>query len=118
MSTQRSSGAAKEIHELINATLGQIENGAREVYTSGQVIDKLASTVDGLGNIVAGIAASTQAQSTGVDQLAGAMSQLDAMTQHIVAMDMQTAAASQTLADLNAKLAIAMAAFRLTDIEI
>jgi aerotaxis receptor len=115
---QRSSGAAKEIHELINATLGQIENGAREVYTSGQVIDKLASTVDGLGNIVAGIAASTQAQSTGVDQLGGAMSQLDAMTQHIVAMGEQTAAASQMLADLNAQLAIAMAAFRLTDSEI
>jgi aerotaxis receptor len=115
---QRSAGAAKEIHGLINATLSQIETGARQVYTSGQVIDKLASTVDGLGNIVAGIAAATRSQGGGVDQLSSSMEQLDAMTQHIVAMGEQTAAASQTLTDLNGKLAVAMAAFRLTDAEI
>jgi aerotaxis receptor len=115
---QRSSAAAKEIHGLINTTLSQIENGAREVYISGQVIDKLVATVDGLGAIVAEIATSTKAQGTGVDQLGGAMSQLDAMTQHIAAMVEETAAASQTLADLNGELRTAMATFRLSDNEI
>lgn len=115
---QRSSIAAKEIHSLINTTLVQIDNGAQEVYKSGQVIDKLASTVDGLGKIVSEIAVSTREQSSSVDQLGSAMSELDAMTQHIVAMVEQTAAASQTLAELNGNLGVAMAAFRLTDAEL
>ena len=114
---QRSAGAAKEIHGLVSATLNQIDIGARQVYTSGQVIDKLAATVDGLGGIVAGIAAATRSQGGGVNQLSDAMAQLDGMTQHIVAMGEQTAAAAQSLTDLNGKLTVAMAAFRLTDAE-
>ena len=52
-----------------------------------------------------------------MNQLSDAMAQLDGMTQHIVAMGEQTAAAAQSLTDLNGKLTVAMAAFRLTDAE-
>ena len=53
---------------------------------SGQLVEKLASTVDGLGVIVGEIAEAIREQGTGVDQLERVIRQLDEVTQHIATM--------------------------------
>jgi methyl-accepting chemotaxis protein len=93
----RSSGAAKEISELIAAALDQIEIGARQVFTSGQVIDKLVAAVDEVGAIVATIAQAAREQSAGVEQVGTVVAQLDDMTQLTAAMVEQAAAAAHAL---------------------
>jgi aerotaxis receptor len=113
----RSSGAAKEISVLIAAALDQIEIGARQVFTSGQVIDRLVAAVDEVGAIVATIAQATREQSAGVEQVGTVVAQLDDMTQRTAAMVEQAAAAAHALLEQTRDLEIAMATFRLTRAE-
>jgi methyl-accepting chemotaxis protein len=96
---QRTSSSAKEIHELISVALSQIEMGSRQAITSGQLVEKLASTVDGLGVIVGEIAEAIREQGTGVDQLERVIRQLDEVTQHIATMAEQSAESTQTLVE-------------------
>jgi methyl-accepting chemotaxis protein len=112
---QRTSSSAKEIHELISVALSKIEIGARHVITGGQVIYKLAATVDGLG--VGEIAEATREQGNGVDQLERVIRQLDEVAQHIAIMAEQSAASTQAMVEQNLELEIVMATFRLSHTE-
>jgi len=110
---QRSAQAAKEIKALISDSMTKVEAGASEVRVAGQTIERVVTQVRRVADLINGISAATQEQSAGVAQINQAVTQLDGMTQQNAALVEQTSAASESLKAQAARLADAVAVFRM-----
>jgi aerotaxis receptor len=110
---QRSAQAAKEIKALIADSMNKVEAGASEVQVAGQTIERIVAQVRRVADLINGISAATQEQSAGVAQINQAVAQLDSMTQQNAALVEQTAAASESLKGQAARLADAVAVFKM-----
>ena len=94
---QRSSDAAREINDLISRSGSQVKRGVALVGNAGDALERIVSSVAGIADHVSGIAASAAEQSTALDEINSAMSQLDQVTQQNAAMFEETTAASHAL---------------------
>ncbi len=112
---QRSATAAKEIKELIEDSVGKVEEGSRLVDESGQTLEEIVGAVKKVSDIVAEIAAASQEQSTGIEQVNKAVMQMDEMTQQNAALVEQAAAASEALGEQAQHLDELMAFFAIED---
>ncbi len=100
---QRSSEAAREINTLISTSGNQVKRGVSLVDKAGDALTEIVSSVGYIEEHVTGIAASAREQSTGLEEINTAISQLDQVTQQNVAMFEETTAATHTLtAEANA----------------
>ena len=95
----RSATAAKEIKELIQDSVSQVERGSQLVENSGQALTEIVAAVKKVTDIVAEIAAATQEQSAGIEQVNKAVMQMDQTTQQNAALVEEAAAASQAILD-------------------
>jgi methyl-accepting chemotaxis protein len=95
---QRSADAAKEIKALISASSQEVANGVKLVGETGRALDRIATQVAKVNDLVADIAASAQEQATGLNQVNTAVNQMDQVTQQNAAMVEQSTAASHSLA--------------------
>lgn len=93
----RSATAAKEIKELINTSVKKIESGADLVNQSGVTLEEIVISVKKVSDIIAEIAASSQEQSTGIDQVTRSVTHMDEITQQNAALVQQAAAASTSM---------------------
>ncbi|HEV6968378.1 methyl-accepting chemotaxis protein [Roseateles sp.] len=109
---QRSAEAAKEIKSLIGDSVGKVESGSGQVLAARETIGQMVSEVRKVTDLVAEITASSREQSEGVGQINAAVSQLDQATQQNAALVEQTAAAAESMRMQTAKLAEAVAVFR------
>jgi methyl-accepting chemotaxis protein len=66
---QRSATAAKEIKELIVDSVDKVRAGTALVDESGQMLTEIRDAVNKVSGIVAEIAAASEEQSTGIEQL-------------------------------------------------
>jgi methyl-accepting chemotaxis protein len=111
---QRSSEAAREINTLISTSGNQVKRGVSLVDKAGTALNEIVSSVGDIEDHVTGIAASAREQSTGLEEINTAISQLDQVTQQDVAMFEETTAATHTLtAEANA-LVSTTGKFRIT----
>ncbi len=94
---QRSSEAAREINDLISASGAQVKRGVALVDNAGEALRKIVGSVTDIANHVSEIAASAREQSSGLEEINGAMGQLDQVTQQNAAMFEETTAATHTL---------------------
>ncbi len=78
---QRSAEAAKEIKGLIQDSLEKVEKGSELVNRSGATLQGIVGSVKRVTDIVGEIAAASSEQSTGVDQVNTAITQMDQVTQ-------------------------------------
>ena len=78
---QRSAEAAKEIKSLIQDSLDKVEKGTELVNRSGATLQGIVGSVKRVTDIVGEIAAASGEQSTGVDQVNTAITQMDHVTQ-------------------------------------
>ncbi len=78
---QRSASSAKEIKSLIVDSNNKVEKGTELVNKSGETLGEIVNSVKRVTDIVAEIAAASQEQLTGIEQVAKAVSQMDHMTQ-------------------------------------
>jgi methyl-accepting chemotaxis protein len=78
---QRSASAAKEIKGLINDSVDKVESGSKLVNQSGVTLEEIVNSVKRVTDIVGEIAASSREQSTGIEQVNTAVTQMDAVTQ-------------------------------------
>ncbi|WP_176079768.1 methyl-accepting chemotaxis protein [Paraburkholderia tropica] len=108
---QRSSTAAKEIKELIGASVEQVNTGSEEVGQAGTTMSEIIGAVSRVTEIMGEISAASDEQSRGIDQVALAVSQMDEVTQQNAALVEQAAAAAQSLEDQAQKLHLAVSAF-------
>ncbi|HUH61037.1 MAG TPA: methyl-accepting chemotaxis protein [Candidimonas sp.] len=111
---QRSAEAAKEIKKLIEASLTEVNDGAKQVEGAGATMHELLSSVRRLTEIMKEIAAASEEQSTGIDQVNLAISQMDEVTQQNAALVEQAAAAAGSLQDQAQHLANAVSVFKLS----
>jgi len=101
---QRSAAAAKEIKVLIKDSVERVEEGSRLVDDSGQTLGDIVTSVRKVSDIIAEIAASSNEQSAGIEQINQAITQLDEVTQQNAALVEEAAAASESMDDQSTSL--------------
>jgi len=94
---QRSATAAKEIKGLIADSAGKVEQGSRLVSQAGSTMEEIVAGIAGVSAIMAEIAAASGEQTLGIEQINGAVAQMDQVTQENAALVEEAAAASEAL---------------------
>jgi aerotaxis receptor len=110
---QRSSAAAREIKQLINDSVAQIENGSTEIMHTQETIGNIVDSVTRVTELIHEISVSSTEQSNGIEQVNQAVIQMDGVIQQNAALVEQAAAASETLQKQGAELIQDMGVFRL-----
>ena len=110
---QRSAGAAKEIKALIQDSLRKVEKGTELVNRSGETLQGIVSSVKRVTDIVGEMAAAANEQSTGVEQVNTATTQMDRVTQSNAAQTEQMSSTAQSLAGQSSRLMELVSTFRL-----
>lgn len=78
---QRSATAAKESKALIQDSVAKVQGGSELVNQSGRTLEEIVTAVKGMTDIIAEMAAASQEQSQGIDQVNKAVTQMDQLTQ-------------------------------------
>jgi methyl-accepting chemotaxis protein I, serine sensor receptor len=112
---QRSSSAAKEIKELIDTSVERVRFGSALVDEAGRTMTEIIGAVQRVTDIMGEIAAASEEQSGGIDQVSLAVTQMDEVTQQNAALVEEAAAAASSLEDQAGKLRTAVAVFQLDD---
>ena len=112
---QRSAAAAKEIKALIQDSVDKVEDGTKLVDQSGQTLEEIVGAVKKVSDIIAEIAAASQEQSIGIEQVNKAVSQMDEVTQQNAALVEEAAAASEAMDEQARNLSEMMGFFKLSD---
>lgn len=112
---QRSANAAKEIKQLIEDSTAKVGIGADQVKRAGETMRDLVASVKRVADIVGEITAASDEQSTGIDQINRAVSQMDEVTQQNAALVEEAAAAASSLEEQAQQLAQAVSVFKLRD---
>ncbi|VVD80028.1 chemotaxis protein [Pandoraea communis] len=112
---QRSAAAAKEIKVLIEDSVGRVENGSALVAKAGQTMDEIVQAVKRVTDIMGEISAASAEQSSGIEQVNRAVTQMDEVTQQNAALVEEAAAAAGSLEDQAHRLRDAVAVFRVGD---
>ncbi|URV26563.1 methyl-accepting chemotaxis protein [Burkholderia gladioli] len=110
---QRSSGAAKEIKELITASVQTVQDGAVLADEAGRTMNEVTQAVARVTDIMGEIAAASSEQSRGIDQVNLTITQMDETTQQNAALVEQAAAASKSLETQGRQLDETVATFRI-----
>ncbi|WP_259372053.1 methyl-accepting chemotaxis protein [Caldimonas mangrovi] len=111
---QRSAQAAKEIKQLIGASVEKVGSGAQLVERAGTTMNDIVSSVRRVSDIIAEISASAVQQDQGIEQVFQAVAELDRMTQQNAALVEESAAAAESLKDQAHRLAHSVGTFKVT----
>ncbi len=112
---QRAGNAAKEIKQLIDNSVSQVEEGSRLADQAGATMKDVVGSVQQVTDIIAEISAASGEQSSGLQQINQAVVQMDNATQQNAALVEEAAAAAGALQEQAASLAQAVSVFRLSD---
>ncbi|WP_063551719.1 methyl-accepting chemotaxis protein [Burkholderia territorii] len=110
---QRSSTAAKEIKELISASVQTIQAGSALAGEAGETMSDVTRAVARVTDIMGEIAAASAEQSRGIDQVNLTITQMDQTTQQNAALVEQAAAASKSLEAQGRDLSETVSVFRM-----
>ena len=109
----RSAAAAREIKVLISDSVQQVQQGGKLVRQAGANMTDVVDTVRSVTDIVSEISAASVEQSTGIEEINRAITQMDEVTQQNAALVEEAAAASQSLQEQAANLAGVVGTFKL-----
>ncbi|MET0267731.1 MAG: methyl-accepting chemotaxis protein [Duganella sp.] len=112
---QRSAAAAKEIKELINTSVNNINTGSALVAQAGTTMDQVVVSVSRVTQIMAAITSASSEQSTGIGHVNTAITEMDSVTQQNAALVEQAAAAAGSMQEQAGNLAQLVSRFRLGD---
>ncbi len=110
---QRSATAAKEIKSLINDSVKKVDAGTELVNRSGSTLNEIVTSVKRVTDIITEIAAASREQSTGIDLVNKAVTQMDAVTQRNASQTEEMSATAQTLTDQAGQLRELVSQFKL-----
>ena len=94
---QRSAEAAKEIKGLIEDSVNKVEEGTLLVNQSGTSLESIVTAVKKVSDFISEIAAASQEQSIGIQQVNKALMQMDKVTQQNATLAEELAEASQSM---------------------
>ncbi|TDV27915.1 methyl-accepting chemotaxis sensory transducer with Cache sensor [Paraburkholderia caballeronis] len=109
---QRSASAAREIKQLIDASVERVGNGTTLVSQAGTTMAEIVQAINRVTDIMGEIAAASAEQSDGITQVGRAVTQMDEVTQQNAALVEQATAAAASLQGQAARLHEAVGAFR------
>lgn len=102
--SQRSANAAKEIKELIQDSVAQVESGVELVNKTGDTLGQIVSSVEKVNSTTNDISSAAAEQTDGIEQINKAVGQMDEMTQQNAALVEQASAASENMAEQAKKM--------------
>ena len=109
---QRASDSANEIKELIVNSGQHVQEGGTLVDQTGQALNNIIEGVAKVSDIVSSIATASRDQSDNLEEINGAVNELDKVTQQNAAVIEETSAASNALSQEAERLTDALARFR------
>jgi methyl-accepting chemotaxis protein len=109
----RSAEAAKEIRNLITASVERVEQGTTLVDRAGATMTEVVASIRRVTDIIGEISAASSEQSAGVSQVGQAVSQMDQATQQNAALVEESAAAAESLSAQARQLVEAVGVFKL-----
>lgn len=110
---KRSADAAKEINQLINTSVNNIDIGSRQVGQASQVMQEIVTSVGQVTQIMGEITSASDEQSAGINQISQAVNEMDLVTQQNAAMVEEAALAASELEAQSDALEKLVAQFRL-----
>jgi methyl-accepting chemotaxis protein len=114
--SSRSAEAAKEIRTLIQDSVSRVADGTKLVDQSGQTLGEIVAAVKKVTDIVSEIAAASQEQATGIDQVNKAVTSMDEVTQQNAALVEQAASGAQALLEQARGLQCVMEKYRVIEL--
>jgi aerotaxis receptor len=111
--SEKTGGAAKQIRTLIMESVSRIEAGDQLTAEAGKTMRRILDSVKQVSDIMGEIKVASDEQSTGVNQVNQAISEMDEMTQRNSALVNQAAEAAAWLEQQAVKLAQAVSVFKL-----
>jgi len=112
---QRSAAAAKEIKGLISDSVEKVENGSKLVDQAGRTMEEVVAAIGRVAAIMTDIAEASREQSSGIEQVGLAVTQMDEVTQQNAALVEEAAAAAESLEEQARTLLEAVSVFRLAE---
>jgi methyl-accepting chemotaxis protein-1 (serine sensor receptor) len=109
----RSAEAAKEIKNLIGASVERVETGSRLVEDAGTTMQEIVTSVQRVSDIIGEISSAAAEQSDGISQVNTSVVELDQMTQQNAALVEEGAAAAESLRDQAQRLSQVVDTFKL-----
>ncbi|HEX7937009.1 MAG TPA: methyl-accepting chemotaxis protein [Paraburkholderia sp.] len=110
---QRSAAAAKDIKDLIQSSVARVDDGTDQVAVAGERMTEIVQSIRRVSDIMGEIAAASVEQSTGIEQVNRAVSQMDEVTQQNAALVEEAAAAAASLDEQAARLQTMVGVFHL-----
>ena len=108
---QRSAAAAGEIKKLISDSTAKIGSGSALAKSAGATMDEIVRSVEQVTRMMAAISEASSTQEGSIDQVKGAIGDLDDVTQQHAALVEQAAAAAEAMREQARTLAGLIAFF-------
>ncbi|PPV10500.1 methyl-accepting chemotaxis protein [Xanthomonas axonopodis pv. vasculorum] len=113
---QRSAGAAKEIKHLIDDSVGKVAEGSVLVDQAGKTMADIVASVQRVTDIMGEIAAASQEQSAGIEQVNLTVTQMDETTQQNAALVEEATAAARAMEEQAGQLSDAVSIFKVQQV--
>jgi len=110
---QRSAAAAKEIKTLIDDSVGKVDEGSKQVAEAGRTMEEIVESVKRVTDIMGEISAASHEQTSGIEQINQAITQMDQVTQQNAALVEEASAAAQSLQEQAGGLVQSVSVFKL-----
>ncbi len=95
---QRSSGAARDISQLINTSTSDVEGGVALVLKTGESLHQIETNIAAINDQIGAIASASREQSMRLSEINASVNALDQVTQQNAAMVEETTASAFALA--------------------
>ena len=115
---QRSAAAAKEIKTLIGDSVERVDQGAKLVDQAGATMEEIVASIRRVTDIMGEISAASQEQTSGIEHINEAISQMDQVTQQNAALVEEAAAASESMQEQAGNLSQVVSIFKLNQIQV
>jgi methyl-accepting chemotaxis protein len=110
---QRSAEAAKEIKDLVQNSADKVGAGTKLVEAADSTMQEIVASADRVTEVMSRIKLASQEQLSGIEQVSGAVTQMEQVLQQNAAVVEESAAAAQNMADQAEELMGSVARFRL-----
>ena len=110
---RRSGEAAREIKALIDASMGEVAEGAQRIRGVNATLESIVGGIRAMAQQMQAIAAESASQSAGLNQITGVVAELDGLTQHNASMVEQATRLARELGERADTLESSVRGFRL-----
>ena len=113
----KSAEAAKEISQVLKASINDVTYGTNLVNKSGECMQEIVSSISKVNKIMQGISLASEEQRLGVEQIAVAINQMDTVVQQNASLVDLAASSTMMLNDKAQVLMDNVAVFNIDDLE-